>query len=127
MATKYALPLTFVFAYDAAETQRWAALACEVDVASDGRDVDEARWMIQDAVGLWTTFEIEEGRGDRLSRPIPPEELVEFIGDAPADRVVVEYYTLLLTVEAEPRPKVTALEFVRSSVTPFCYPPRVAA
>jgi predicted RNase H-like HicB family nuclease len=127
MATKYALPLTFLFVYGEDEPAGWCALACEIDVASDGRDLDEARWMIRDAVGLWTTVEIEEGRGDHLSRPVPPEELIEFIGDAPPDRILVEYYTLLLTVEAEPRLKVTSLEFVRSSVAPVCYPPRVAA
>lgn len=126
MTTKYALPLTFIFVYDD-ETGNWAALAGEVDVSSYGANLDDARYMIQDAVSLKVSHELEAGDIARLARPVSPEDLVEFIGDSPPEKRFVEYHTLLVTVDTEPQPKVTSLEFVRSFLTPVCYPPRVAA
>lgn len=44
--TKYAVPLTIFFTYDE-ETKRWASLACEITVGSDGETLDDA------SVALW--------------------------------------------------------------------------
>jgi hypothetical protein len=127
MLTKYAFPLTFVFVDDGMEPRGYAALACEIRAASDGRDLTAARQMIQDAVAVLVSYEIEEGDIARVARPITNEDLTEFTGEATADRLVVEYHTLLVAVETEPHPRVASAEFVPSAVTPWCYPPRVAA
>ncbi len=121
MATKYALPLMVLFVQD---DDAWVALACEISVVSQGDSLDDARRMIEDAVGLWVSYEIEEGRGDRLSRPAEPGYLAEYFS---GEGVITEYYTLLLSVETEPQVKVTSLEFLPSSVAPFCCHHRVAA
>ena len=47
MVTKYAVPLTILFSYEE-ETKRWASLACEITVGSDGETLDEAREMTKD-------------------------------------------------------------------------------
>ncbi len=40
MVTKYAVPLTILFTYDG-ETKRWASLAWEITVGSDGETLNE--------------------------------------------------------------------------------------
>jgi len=117
MVHKYAFPLTFLFVYSEEEPAGWLAQSCEISAASDGETLDEARQMIQDAVGLLVSYELEEGQVERLARPVSPEHLAEYYS---GDDVVTEYYTLVATVETEPKPKVLSLEFLPSSVVPFC-------
>jgi predicted RNase H-like HicB family nuclease len=125
MVAKYAVPLTILFAYDG-ETKRWASLACEITVGSDGETLDEAREMTKDAVSLWASFEIEEGAGSDLARPASAELLGRFL-EVPSECRRVEYDTLLLTVETEPKPKVLSAEFLPSMVKPVgCQLPVVA-
>ena len=123
MVTKYALPLTIIFSRSE-EPPAWSVLACEILVASDGRNLEEARYMIQDAVEGWAESMIEDGQADRLSRPASAELIAEFQAGA---EVVTEYHTLLITVETEPSPKIVSHEFIRSSVTPLCCHQQAAA
>jgi predicted RNase H-like HicB family nuclease len=117
MVTKYAVPLTILFSYEE-ETKRWASLACEITVGSDGETLDEAREMTKDAVSLWASFEIEEGSGPDLARPASAELLGRFL-EAPSEYRRVEYHTLLLTVETEPKLTVLSVEFLPSVVKPI--------
>jgi predicted RNase H-like HicB family nuclease len=110
---RIAYPLTFLLH---PEGDQWAALACEVDVASCGDSLDEARGMLKEAVELYVSYLLEHGRRDDIARPVPAEALQEFVedGDLPP---TVESHTLLVTLT----PKVR-MEFVPTGLAPSCRP-----
>jgi predicted RNase H-like HicB family nuclease len=112
--TRVAFPFTFLFKR---EDGVWAALACEVDVASCGDTLDEARKALKDAVELYVVTMLEEGGEDRISRPVPRAALAEFMGDDP-QAVTVEHLTMIAQLAGVPLARVTGIEFVRSMVAP---------
>jgi predicted RNase H-like HicB family nuclease len=123
MLARHAYPLTFLFAYDE-EAKAWAAYACEISVASCGESLDDAREMIRDAVETTVSYEVEEGDAGRLARPAEAEYIAEFYS---GEGVVTEHCTLLVSVETEPGPRVTSLEFIPLEFAPFCCHSRAAA
>jgi predicted RNase H-like HicB family nuclease len=106
---RLAYPLTFVFHM---EGDQWAALACEVDVASCGSTLDEAREMIKEAVELYVSYLLEHDRREDIARPVPAEALQEFVddGDTPP---TVESHTLLVTLTPE-----IQMEFIPTGLAP---------
>ena len=116
---RVAYPLTFLLKK---EGDGWASLACEVDVASCGDILDEAREMLKEAVALYVTDMVESGELDRIARPVPKEGLVEFATDPPGE-LHLEYHTLLVSLSTAP----PTLEFLPSMVRPTDCQPAVAA
>jgi predicted RNase H-like HicB family nuclease len=116
---RVAYPLTFLLKK---EGNVWASLACELDVASCGDSLDEAREMLKEAVALYVTDLVESGELDKVARPIPKEALVEFATDPPGE-LHVEYHTLLVYLKSVP----PTLEFLPSMVRPADCQPAVAA
>ena len=114
VAERLAFPFTFLFKCEAGI---WTSLACEIDVASCGDTLDEARDALKEAVELYVVDMLERGRPDEISRPVPPDALVEFAGDQPED-VKAEHLTMTLHIQQEPSPSVTDIEFLRSMVAP---------
>ena len=123
MLQRYAVPLTFLFAFDG-EAKAWAALACEISVASCGDSPEDARKMIKEAVEIHVSSMIELGKAGDLAQPASAEDLAEYFS---GEGVVAERHVLLVTVETEPGPKATSFEFLPSAVVPYCYPPLLAA
>ena len=115
-AERLAYPLTFVFMQ---EGDQWSALACEVDVASCGETIDEAREGLKDAVELYISYMLENGLRHQVARPVPPQDWVEFCGKS---QPTIEYHTLILDLLcAGPTPQLSEIAFVRSEVTPaYC-------
>lgn len=114
VAERVAFPFTFLFK---CEDGIWTSLACEVDVASCGDTLDQARDALKEAVELYVVDMLERGRLDDISRPVPPDALVELAGDHPED-LKVEYLTMILHIRQEPSPSAADVEFVRSMVAP---------
>ena len=102
-------PLTFVFKR---EGRLWSALACEIDVASCGKNLAEAREGIKEAVELHLSYMLEHGLRDKIANPVPAEALREFmeLGDAPP---TIESHTLLVTLTSE-----IQMEFVPTALAP---------
>lgn len=116
---RVAYPLTFLLKK---EGDLWASLACEVDVASCGENMEAARQNLMEAVALYVTDVLEsEGPGE-VARPVPEAGLIEFATDPPG-AVHVEYHTLLVSLDVQP----PALEFVPSLVRPSNCQPVVSA
>jgi hypothetical protein len=82
--------------------------------------------MLKDAVGLYVSYMIEQGRARSLARPVPAADLAELIA-APRENLVTEHHILLITAELEPSPTVTSMEFVPSMLEPVCCQHPVAA
>ncbi len=123
MVEKYAVPLTFLLVRD---DDAWVSIACEIYVGSQGPSADEARAMLKEALRISVSSAVELGQADDLGSPIPAEDLAELL-DVPREHVVVEYHTMLLSVETEPQPHLISIEFFRSSVTPVgCQLPAAA-
>ena len=120
---RVAYPLTFLLKK---EGDGWASLACEVDVASCGDTLDEAREMLKEAVEVSVSSLVEIGKFAEIERPASPELLASFLNVAPED-LVIEYHTLLIAIESDPRPAVTSMEFVPTAVKPGCCKLSVAA
>jgi predicted RNase H-like HicB family nuclease len=116
---RVAYPLTFLLKK---EGDAWASLACEVDVASCGDTLEEAREMLKEAVALYVTDMVETGELDKIARPVPKEGLVEFATDPPGE-LHFEYHTLLVSLSTTP----PTLEFLPSMVRPTDCQPAVAA
>jgi predicted RNase H-like HicB family nuclease len=114
--TRVAFPFTFLFK---CEDGVWSSLACEIDVASCGDTLDEAREALKDAVELYVTTVLEEGvlDIDRISRPVPRDALAEFMGDDPK-AVTTEYLTMIAALTQVPLTPITGIEFLRSVVRP---------
>ncbi len=107
-AGRLVYPLTFVFKQ---EDDQWSALACEVDVASCGDTLDEAREGLKDAVELYLSYMLENGFRDKVARPVPQQDLVEFC----AGERIVEYYAAIAElVPISP----LRLELIRSELEP---------
>ena len=123
MAERYAVPLTFIYAR---EDDAWPALACEIAVGSQGDSVDHAREMLKEAVEVSVSSLVEIGKFAEIERPASPELLSSFLNAAPED-LVIEYHTLLIAIESDPRPAVTSMEFVPTAVKPGCCKLSVAA
>ena len=121
MSAKCAVPLTVLYAQDG---DAWVVLACELSVVTQGDSVEQAREMLKEAVEVYVSAVVELGQISELARPVEPEYLAEYFA---GEGVITEYHSLLMTVEAEPAPKVVALEFVPSAVAPFCCHQSVAA
>lgn len=110
-AERVVYPFTFVFAREGTE---WSALACEVDVASCGGSIDEAREGLKEAVGLYVSYMIENGLRDELARPVSKEELAELC----RGEHEVEYHAMIVDILPRPAPQPVSMEFVRSGLTP---------
>jgi len=115
MAERLAFPLTLLYKQ---EGDLWAALACEVDVASCGDSLDEARAMLREAVELYLTEMLASGQRTQIERPVPPEALAEFIGED-RENARIERVTAILWTEPGEREYRT--EFVPSLTTPVDY------
>jgi len=107
---RMAFPFTFLFK---CEGDQWAALACEVDVASCGDTLEEARENLKDAVEVYVFHMLDLGRAAETARPVSEEALREFATDSPG-QVTAEYHTLLVSLGTVG----PTLEFVRSMVAP---------
>ena len=105
-------PLTFVFRQ---EGDQWSALACEVDVASCGDTLEQAREGLKDAVELYISYMLENGLRGKVARPVPATDLAELCGSR---QVTVEYHVLGLDLISGPVPRPAQMEFVRSELTP---------
>ena len=121
MPERLAFPLTLLYKQ---EGDLWAALACEVDVASCGDTLDEARAMLREAVELYLTEMVASGRRADIERPVPPEELAEFIGED-RENARIERVTAILWRESGERGY--CAEFVPSLTTPVDYCVQVLA
>ena len=107
---RMAFPLTFLLKK---EGEHWASLACELDVASCGDTAEEACEYLKEAVELYVSSLLEDGRASDIPRPVPQDALVEFATDPPGE-MRVEYHTLLVFPGTMP----PTMEFVRSMVAP---------
>jgi predicted RNase H-like HicB family nuclease len=104
-------PFTFVFKQ---EGEQWAALACEVDVASCGSTLDEAREGLQEAVELYVTYLLEHDLRDQVARPVPAEVLAEFCQGGHR----TEYHSLIVDIVTRPAAHLKRMEFVPSQLEP---------
>jgi predicted RNase H-like HicB family nuclease len=110
-AERLVYPLTFVFKQ---EGDQWSALACEVDVASCGDTLDEAREGLKDAVELYVSYMLENGHREKVARPVPAGDLAAFC----TGKHVVEYHALILDLIARPVLRLSEVRFIRSELTP---------
>lgn len=105
---RVAFQFTFLFRRDGS---RWSALACEVDVASCGKTLREAREALQDAVELYVSYMVENGMRDRIARRVPQEEVAAFLAAAKT-RPTIERHTMIAVLHpASPRGEMEA-EFI---------------
>ncbi len=58
---------------------QYASLCVELDVASCGVTEEEALSGLRDAIDTYIEFMREEGLGDRVYRPVPMNELRDFL------------------------------------------------
>ncbi len=65
------------------EGAQFASLCLELDVASCGDTVDEAIEGIKNAVDTYLEFMREEGRENEVYRPVPMNELKDFLFTKP--------------------------------------------
>ena len=103
-------PFTFIFTH---EDSGWCALACEVDVASCGGNIDEAREGLKEAVGLYLSYMIEHGLRDEVARPVPHSDLAELC----QGEHVIEYHAAIVEIITRPAIHI-GTEFLRSELTP---------
>ncbi len=108
-AERIAYPLTFLLRREGGQ---WSSLACEVDVASCGETLEEAREGLKEAVGLYISAMLEEGKRDSIARPVPQDALREFMAEGD-EAPRIEYYTLIVV----PVPDME-MEFVPSELAP---------
>jgi predicted RNase H-like HicB family nuclease len=104
-------PFTFVFTQEDGE---WSALACEVDVASCGSSLDEARKGLEEAIELYLGYMIGHGLSSEIERPVPRDDLVELWQGNPT----IERHALIVDIITYPVVQLSAMEFVRSALTP---------
>jgi predicted RNase H-like HicB family nuclease len=110
-AERVVYPFTFVFKQ---EDGQWAALACEVDVASCGSTLEEARDGLKEAVGLYLAYMIEHGLRDQVARPVSREGLTEFC----QGEHTVEYHAAIVDIISRPVVRLSSTQFVRSELAP---------
>jgi len=110
-AERLAYPFTFLFRR---EGKQWSALACEVDVASCGDTLEEAREGLKEAVELYISYMLENGLRDKVARPVPREDLAEFC----SGKHEVEYYAMIVDLVPRPAPHLLEMQFVRSELAP---------
>ena len=104
-------PFTFIFKQEDTE---WCALACEVDVASCGSSLDEAREGLKEAVELYLSYMIEHGLRDEVARPVPQDALAELC----QGKHIVEYHAAIAEIITRPALRLITTEFLRSELTP---------
>jgi predicted RNase H-like HicB family nuclease len=93
------LPFTFIFKR---EDGVWTGLACEVDVCSCGDSLEDAREKLKEAVELYVTYLLEQGRQHEIERRVPVEALREFCADtAPGD---LRWEGMALVMDLRPSP-----------------------
>lgn len=61
------------------EGKQYASLCVELDVASCGDTEDEALEGLKNAIETYLEFMKDEGRGDEIYRPVPMNELKDFL------------------------------------------------
>jgi predicted RNase H-like HicB family nuclease len=61
------------------EGKQYASLCIELDVASCGRTKAEAVEGVKNAIEAYIEYMVSENRGHELSRPVPMDELREFL------------------------------------------------
>ena len=105
---KLAFQFTFLFRR---EGSQWSALACEVDAASCGKTLRDAREALQEAVALYVSYLLENGMRDQIARPVPQEAKDEFIGEA-TGRAQVERHTMIAAPHPTGSGKEVEAEFV---------------
>lgn len=105
VAEKLVLPFTFLLKR---EGDIWASLACEVDVASCGDTVDEAREALKDALELYVVPLLESGRLGEIRRPVSRDDLDAFRSDPRAEDLVVECHAMI----AELTPRGPVVQFI---------------
>jgi predicted RNase H-like HicB family nuclease len=59
--------------------EAYASLCIELDVASCGRTKAEAVEGVKNAIEAYIEYMVSENRGHEISRPVPMEELREFL------------------------------------------------
>jgi len=79
----------------------WASLCPELDVASCGQTLEEARQALKDAVETYVMYMLEEGRRDEISRPASQADIEEFLTDPPGEHAY-ECQVLVVTIAGEP-------------------------
>lgn len=110
-AERVLYPFTFIFKQEDTE---WSALACEVDVASCGSSLDEAREGLKEAVELYLSYMIEHGLRDDVARPVPDDDLAELC----QGKHIVEYHAAIVEIMTFPALHLVGTEFLRSELTP---------
>ncbi len=109
-AERVVYSFTFVFKQ---EDDAWSALACEVDVASCGSSIEEAREGLKEAIELYLSYMIEHGLREQVERSVPHDDLAEFC----QGEYTVEYHAAIADIIARPTIHLTGTEFVRSELS----------
>jgi predicted RNase H-like HicB family nuclease len=106
---RIAYPLTFVLKQ---EGNQWAALAPELNVASCGGTLEEARQALEDALETYVSYMISAGRVSEVARPLSQAEVDDFVNDPPGV-VRFERWVMFVALDAaEKASEATATEFL---------------
>ena len=101
---QFAIPFTFLFK---CEGSMWTALACEVNIAACGHNIDEAREALKEALEIYVVSMFECGRPGEIHRPISEEDLKEFLYDPPSDeQIQPEGHTMIVAVHPPAQPTI---------------------
>lgn len=92
------------------EGDQWASLCPELDVASCGQTLEEAKQALKDAVETYILFMLEEGLRDEIPRPVSQADIQEFLTDPPGDHVYECQVLVVTIVEGAAEPTVEFLE-----------------
>ncbi|MCF7810224.1 type II toxin-antitoxin system HicB family antitoxin [bacterium] len=80
------------------EENQYASLCVELDVASCGTTETEAINGLKDAIDTYIEYMRDEGYGDEILRPVPMEELRDFLFTDPQ---VKEYILKAIPLDME--------------------------
>lgn len=97
------------------EGDNWVALCPEINVASQGSTVDDAREGLKDAVETYVLYMLEEGRQEEIARPVSQGFIQDFLADPPGE-CTYECYVLVVSWVREAK-LFPSVEFLRA---PFC-------
>jgi len=71
------------------EGSQYSSLCLELDSASCGDTKEEAMNSLKDAIDTYIQYMIEENRQDEIYRPVPLEDLREFlVGEIETDKLL---------------------------------------
>jgi len=101
---QFAIPFTFLFK---CERRMWTALACEVNIAACGHNIDEAHEALKEALEIYVVSMFECGRPEEIQRPISEEDLKEFFCDPPPDeQIQSECHAMIVAIHPPAQPTI---------------------